>query len=347
MRHLLKTKRVVLFIGFIAIAAFIGSNLPVMAASKPLTLKVHLQARQTKDERYQAFEKFANEVKSRTNGMIEMEGYFTGQLVKDKDTVSAVPQGIVQLAQANFGLWAGLVPELNALDLQMLFDSKEHYWRCQDGKLGEVLANALEKKANTKLISWMSQGPTDAFISTKKTLRRPEDFKGLKIRAPGQARAMALESLGASPTIIAASEAYLALQRGTIDGIISTSRGALLLKWFEVAPYLTRHEAMAPDAAMGLVMNLDAWNKLSKEQQQIFMDAGKKSILEWTRQVFTEKNEQYWAELKPKKGVEIYVVPGSEIQMWRSVIIPEQVDFLEKKLSGAADALLDCIEQSR
>ncbi|UCG63527.1 MAG: hypothetical protein JSW12_12665, partial [Deltaproteobacteria bacterium] len=133
----------------------------------------------------------------------------------------------------------------------------------------------------------------------------------------------------------------------TIDGIISTSRGALLLKWFEVAPYLTRHEAMAPDAAMGLVMNLDAWNKLSKEHQQIFMDAGKKHILEWTRQVFTTKNEQYWSELKPKKGVEIYAVPESEIQMWRSAIMPAQVSFLKKKLPYAADALLDCIEQSR
>ena len=106
------------------------------------------------------------------------------------------------------------------------------------------------------------------YVLTKEPVNSVEDFKGLKIRAPG-AYGKFLRNLGASPASMSWSEIYTSLATGVIDGSI----GSNLIdhrdgNHVEVAKYMYRLP-IAGTQTLPVVVNKSAWNKLPKDLQAI------------------------------------------------------------------------------
>src|SRR5690606_1171737 len=59
-----------------------------------------------------------------------------------------------------------------------------------------------------------------AISTTGKALKQPDDFKGVPMRAGSRLHTIVLERLGVTPVTMPAAQAYEALSRGTIEGII-------------------------------------------------------------------------------------------------------------------------------
>ncbi|MFG1489931.1 TRAP transporter substrate-binding protein DctP, partial [Oceanospirillum sp. HFRX-1_2] len=99
------------------------------------------------------------------------------------------------------------------------------------------------------------------YILTKEPINSVEDFKGLKIRAPG-AYGKFLRNLGASPVSLAWSEIYTSLATGVIDGSIGSNmidhRDG---NHVEVAKYMYRLP-LAGAQVLPIVVNRNAWKKL-------------------------------------------------------------------------------------
>ncbi|RIY41230.1 TRAP transporter substrate-binding protein DctP [Neopusillimonas maritima] len=119
-------------------------------------------------------------------------------------------------------------------------------------------------------------------------LRQPiaEDgaLKGRKIRASATYHDMVQELQGAVVTL-PPSEIYSSLERGVVDGAAWPVFGAMEYRWYEVSDYMTRPTFGVTNQVM--LMNLDTWNGLSKQQQDTIMEVARELEVSG-RQVFAD-----------------------------------------------------------
>jgi TRAP-type C4-dicarboxylate transport system substrate-binding protein len=95
------------------------------------------------------------------------------------------------------------------------------------------------------------------------------DLDGLKIRVTPIYRAF-FESMGASMIRTKPGDVYTALERGTVDGYGWPTQGVLDLGWHEVTKY--RVDPAFYRASVEVLVNLDAWNKLTDEHKAVLQD---------------------------------------------------------------------------
>jgi tripartite ATP-independent transporter DctP family solute receptor len=252
---------------------------------------------------------FAKRVEELSKKQIKVDVYPAGQLFAAKDYSKAVPSGAVDMAQVLLGQWTGIVPAYMIVDMPLYYENWVHIWKVMDSPVGETIKKEIEK-TGVKQICWTQDGSA-GFVS-KSPIRKLEDWKGKKIRAYTELSAYAIRALGAAPAFMGGGEVYMALQRGTVDGAISTLTSFYDRKYFEVTKYLVIPPMAGP--IYGVIINLQKWNGLTAAQQEVLMAAGKETQ-EWARKEVQAVEGQAVEELK-KKGMEVYYLPKEERQRW-------------------------------
>lgn len=105
-------------------------------------------------------------------------------------------------------------------------------------------------------------------IHSVKPIRSLEELKGKVIACTNEMGANAMKQLGASPTQIStAPEAYLACQRGVVDGAFAAWGWVRAISLNEVAPYHTLL-ALCPGTTTGL-MRKATWDRLTSHEQDM------------------------------------------------------------------------------
>ncbi|GIT53199.1 MAG: hypothetical protein Ct9H300mP16_03590 [Pseudomonadota bacterium] len=129
--------------------------------------------------------------------------------------------------------------------------------------------------------------PTEIFLHSTKRIQTLDDFQGLKMRTAG-AWAEIAGNLGASTVILPGSEVYPALERGVIDATEWSSPSVNLPSGFhKIAKYIIMPGVHQPGAVQECPINLDAWNRISKEDQELVKLAGRLMVMEsWTRYAY-------------------------------------------------------------
>ena len=108
-----------------------------------------------------------------------------------------VENGILTLGYQSSSYLTDRVPELSFVDLPFLFADNDKARAAMDGALGRRLVQAIERKANFRILGWYENG--FRHISNRvRTVRTPADLKGMAIRVlPSQIQARTFELLGA------------------------------------------------------------------------------------------------------------------------------------------------------
>ena len=328
------------------------SSSATSAASQPAGQKIVLTMAGTvpeSDIKTRAVRQFIDEVGQKTNGQVQINFFPAGQLIADKDMVTAVPAGLADLAQCQMGSFSGIVSETQIFDLRLVFVNEDHWFAVAEGKIGDIIAQKLQAKANIKFLSWLAMGSADCWSSTNKAMKTPDDIKGVKFRVPPSALLVkAMTALGANTTVISEGELYTALQTNVVSATFSTISVYNSNKWYEVAPYASRMD-IAPNASHSIVANLNSWNKLPANNQQIIMTAAKNATA-WSRSTSKSNNEDYWNTtnqlLKAGKIKEIYAVPAPVIAQFAAIVIPPQKAAIESD-PNMTPGVWDIIEQAR
>ena len=162
------------------------------------------------------------------------------------------------------------VVEAGVLNLPFLFTTKGQAYAVMDGDVGEELKQIAEGYG-FKILCWMDNGFRDISNSVR-PITSPDDLKGIKLRCPESSVFMdTFTQLGATPTAMAISEVFSAMQLGTVDGQENPSSVFVNNKYYEVNPYysVTHHIYTAEP----LLMSLDKWNSLTAEQQAAVQQA--------------------------------------------------------------------------
>ena len=162
--------------------------------------------------------KFADLIKERTNGRIEIKVYPAGQLGKgEREITEAIQQGAVDLLITSTGPMGGFSPSINILDFPFLFRDFNHVDLVMDGAIGRKLLDDFEKASIKALAFW--ENGFRHLTNNKRPIKKVEDGKGLKIRTmENKVHLAAWKTAGYNPTPMAWGEVFTALQQGVIDG---------------------------------------------------------------------------------------------------------------------------------
>ena len=161
-------------------------------------------------------ERFAAEVKEKTQGRVEIQVYPNIQLGEERAMVEGLQLGTVDFVITSTGPTVSFVPETGVIDLPFLFTSSDHAYKVLDGEIGQSLLAKFEPKGIIGL-SFMENGWRS--ISANKKIVVPADLKGLKVRTmQNKVHMSAFSALGASPLPMAWGEVYTSLQQGVING---------------------------------------------------------------------------------------------------------------------------------
>ncbi|MBR8701914.1 Sialic acid-binding periplasmic protein SiaP [Fusobacterium sp. DD29] len=225
----------------------------------------------TSSNEYKAAEYFAKEVKDKSNGKIEIAIFPSGQLGDDRSMIEQLEGGALDFTFAELGRFSIFFPEAEAYTLPYMMKDFQHMQRATwDTEFGKKL---MERIYNELGITILAQGYNGTRETTSnKAINSIKDMEGLKLRVPtAPANLNYAKYSGASPTPMAFSEVYLALQTHSVDGQENPLSAIRAQKFYEVQPYLAMTNHIINDQ-LYLASN-DTMDRLTPELRKVVKDA--------------------------------------------------------------------------
>jgi C4-dicarboxylate-binding protein DctP len=267
--------------------------------------------------KHKAALKFAELVKQKSNGRIEIQVFPNSTLYGDKDEMQALQNGQVNFIAPSTSKIKN-VPEWQVFDMPYIFRDEAHYTKVMEGPVGEKLYKLLEPQKMRGLAMWAAG--MRHVSDVKQEIVKPEDLKGLKIRIqPGKVYEDMFKAPGAVPTAMAFGEVYQALESKTIDAQENAYSNIYSSKFYEVTPYLTEtgHSLLS----YVVLTNSDWWNGLKEEDRKILSEAMKEATAFGLSE--TDKlNDEAKAKIKATGKVKIRELSAGEKKVWEGFYKP-------------------------
>lgn len=206
-------------------------------------------------------------IEAETKGRVKLQVFPDNQLGNDTHMLSEVRSGAIQMMGIGDNILATLVPEAAIDNLGFAFQSTDMAWNALDGKVGEVICDAISAHGLQPMRRIWDEGFREITSSTK-PINTPADLAGFKIRVPPSPISVSLfQHLGAAATSINIAELYSALQTKVVDGQENPLGLIETQKFYQVQKYcsLTNHMWVG----YWLICNQDFWQSLPAEDRQI------------------------------------------------------------------------------
>ncbi|AEG55827.1 MULTISPECIES: TRAP transporter substrate-binding protein [Sinorhizobium] len=262
-------------------------------------------------------EKFAELVKEKSGGKIEVKLFPGGTLGGDVQTVSALQGGVIEMTVLNAGILASNVKEFGAVDLPFLFNSGEEADKVMDGPFGTSLMERLPATGLVGVAYW--ELGFRNLTNNRHPVTKLEDIKGLKIRTIQSPIPVELfNALGANAVPLPYTELYTALETGTVDGQENPSANIINAKFYEVQKYmtLTRHQ-YNPQIVL---VSKKFWDGLNDEEKTVLQQAAVEAR-DFQRKVSREQDAAALEEIR-KTGMEVSELSPEETQKLRDAVKP-------------------------
>ncbi|MGN0340658.1 MAG: TRAP transporter substrate-binding protein [Lachnospira sp.] len=273
---------------------------------------------------------FADKVKEYSNGSVVIDLQASGVLGSENDVLDTMlaPGSTIDMSRISaFALTSYGGQKSMLLSLPYTFVSREHFWNFATSDLAkEFLLEPSQNGTGVRGLFYAEEGFRHFF--TSKNIKGIEDFKGMKIRVSNDPVMNGLvEGLGASPTVVSFGELYSALQTGVVDAAEQPIANYKSNAFPEVANtmILDGHTL----GAVQVIITDEAWNKLSKDQQDAITKAGEEAS-KYNRSISQQKEDEVLAELK-KSGCNIIEV--SDKTPWQNAV----KSVVDKNIKGQED----------
>ncbi len=224
-------------------------------------------------------EKFAEIVKEKTNGGIEIKVYPNEQLSGGNQAkgIEMLTTGSTDITMHSNIIYSIMDEKFGVISLPWLLPNYETV----DEKLAEGGAGykEFEKMLDEKGVVFLGFGENGyrQLTNNVREVKTPEDLEGLKIRVPGMKMYISLfTALGTDPQSMNFAEVFTALQQNTIDGQENPADIIDSSKLYEVQKYLSIWNYSYDALVLGI--NKEKFNSLTEEQQQILRDAAKEAL---------------------------------------------------------------------
>ena len=221
----------------------------------------------------------------------------------EPDYVNFLNQGVAIdyaiIAPSNLARFAPSVP---LMDMPFVFRDLDHWNAVLSSDVLKPLEEELLEKADLVIVGYAGGGTRN--LISNKPISNLEELAGHKMRvmgAPIQARIF--NAISASPSAIAYSEVYNAIQTGVVDGLENESASLLQYKFFEVAPHitLTQHSI----TVRPIVFSGKSFRKLPKDLQDAVLKAGKDAG-KYGRKLESEQDSEKLQQMEDAGQIQVH-----------------------------------------
>ena len=221
-------------------------------------------------------------------------------------TVTELPVGFKSATTASMTLW----------DLYQKYQPKEF--------------------SRVKVLTMFTSAPSN--LMSKKPLKSLNDLNGLEIRASGVPGKI-LGLLGATPVAMPMPEVPEALQKGVVQGLLSSLEVLKDMNFAELCRYETiTNFSIYPFA---VIMNKAKWDALPDDVKKVLDDLGREQA-EWTGRYMDDHVRESLAWSKEKYGIEVTELSQVELDeaATRTSVLIDEWKKRATKAGLDADAVL-------
>jgi C4-dicarboxylate-binding protein DctP len=307
-----------------AITAFIATGFFLTfsnAMAAPIDIKVTtIQLKQ--QQLGEGIERFAKYAQEELKDKIRVRTYTAAQLFTGQEETQALQKGESQIAYVIGSALDNIEPSMQMITLPYLFPNPDITYQIMDGPVGKKLWGKVEKKG-IAFLGMVSSG-TNIVSNSKRPIKNPEDFKGLKLRSYGPMGASCLKALGAMSVVTASEETYSALQQGVIDGAITPATVFIIRKFSDVQKYVTNPHMLNASSGF-LIASSEWWNKLPADIRAGLMKATDRLMKE-QRKEMAEADVKLLQQIVAK-GCQLHTQTPAEETAWKKVLQPVYTEF--------------------
>lgn len=293
---------------------------------------------------YGAFTLLMDTARDASGGSMTFEMFDSGTLLAADQLVPGLTRGVCDLALQTSSYVSTSYPVLGCYELPFINDGTDQTLRALtiDGDLFNLINEQLATKG-LRLLGSMPTAPEYVWTMDKPVLA-PEDLKGLRIRTAGNVEGETVKALGGSPISMSSAELYEALERGTIDGMISYPGTVISRDLQNVLKYGTAgHFGLY---SVDIYSRLDWWEDLSDDEKSALNEGAKAYQTEGTAAQLKVHADDYFPAMKAA-GMEIVELDGQQEQVFRDAT-SDVVDWWKAKMGDdeLAQQALDLVQNA-
>ena len=286
-------------------------------------------------------QKFKELIEARADNAISVTVYPYGTLGKSDHVTELLHMGAIQFATASPGHLGKIIPELQLFLLHFIFSDDNAVNQAVLGE-SQVLREHIDQLYQNKGLQFLALFPEGWQVwTTKKEVRQPEDFAGLKMRVMTSPMLIrAYSAYGANPTPLPYAEVYSALQLKMIDAQVNPVFAIEEMSFYEVTEYMIfpRHAPFVTS----VVTNPAFFAALPIEQQTLVTQV----IAELNTYIF-EVQEQFNSErlqtIQDKKPeIQLLQLSAQEREAFRIASLPVRQQYIDM-VGPSGKALLDTL----
>jgi tripartite ATP-independent transporter DctP family solute receptor len=264
--------------------------------------------------------RFADLLKERTQGRINVKNYYAGQLFAGKQTneFTLMNQGVADFAFGSTINWSPQVKELNVLFMPFLVSSYKAQDAIQASEAGKKLFQLMESKGVIPL-AWGENGFRQV-TNSKRAIKTPGDLADLKIRTTSSPIFIDIfRALGANPVNMMWGEAQTAFQQGTVDGQENPINSVIIpSKLWTSQKHITFWNYVNDPLVLG--MSKITFDSLTAEDKAIVKKTAEE-VMAWqkngSRAGLEEPNGEGIQTLK-KNGMEVTFLTAKELEPFKA-----------------------------
>src|SRR5436305_3389517 len=246
---------------------------------------------------------------------LDVQVYPGASLFKPNEQWNALVNGQLDISSFPLDYASGKMRSFGATLMPGLVRSHDRAARLNDSPFMKDIKAQIDRAGVVLLAdAWLA----GAGASKKGCIRKPDDIKGLKVRSAGPTFAAMWQAAGASIVSIPSNEVYNALQTGVAEATDTSSGSFVSFRIYEQVKCLT-----APgDNALWfmyepVLMSKKSFSRLNKKQQDVLMQAGKKS-----QEFFAGKAkglDDEMVKVFKDHNVEVVTLTSQEYDQWLKV----------------------------
>lgn len=242
-------------------------------------------------------ERWAKEVTARTNGAVTVTTFPGSTLLDAKNMFRGVMQGQADIGCISLAYHPGMFPMLSVMELPHGFVSAEGASRA----LWELYAKYTPAEFDkVKVLTMFTSAPSQ--FMAKKPIKSLADLKGIELRGAGALSAV-LEKLGAIPVSMPMPEVPEAVQKGIIQGLLTSFDVLKDMKFAEMCKYETvANLSVYPFA---VIMNKQKYESLPADVKKVLDDLSAEQA-QWTGKYMDDHVKESLEWSKTTYQVEVY-----------------------------------------
>jgi len=253
----------------------------------------------------------ADEVAQKTNNRVQIKFYPGGVMGDDMAVLRKIRIRQLQGGAITLGAVSNFFPDSQVYSLPMLFRNLDEVTYVRS-KLDTAILQGLEQNG---LVSFGLVEGGFAYIMSFKPVKSVAELRASKAWVPSSDE-LAMEAVKAydvQPIPLPLGDVLTGLQTGLIDTVAAPPIATIALHWHTQVRYLTDMPLLYSTGL--LIIDKTAFNKLSKQDQQIMRDVMGRVFSEIDHQNRID-NESAFAAIR-SQGIELVKPDPNQLQEWR------------------------------